>query len=117
MTAREVLDLALAADVEVFLRPDGRPAWKGNPNEALKAALIEHRGEIIELLGGERPVEKCPGYTRRVKNERTKLWEDAWFHCGALVFRPEDSEAFCMQSKCPYRAGRTSPTANAEVPV
>lgn len=84
MTAKEVLDEAFVFGCEVYLRDDGKPAIKGNPNAALLGLLKIHRDEIVRLLGGLPDREQCE-------------------MCNTWVYEAEDSEAFCFQSACPFR--------------
>ncbi len=84
MTPADVLAAAAVAGVDVYLKPDGSPAVRGNPSAALLAALKEHRAGVIEQLGGDRPREWCG-------------------RCEAWIYQAEDSEAFCMMRKCEFR--------------
>ena len=101
MTAAEVLASAEVAGVDVYLRPDGTPAVRGNPSPALLAALKEHRAGVVRLLGGTPEPETCDGFTRRfkVKDE----WREEQVRCGALVAEAVDSPAWCQWAGCPFR--------------
>ena len=101
MTAADVLRECEAVGVEVYLRDDGSPAYKGSPNAALRAALKEHRAGVVRLLGGTPEPETCDGFTRRyrVKDE----WREEQVRCGALVAEAVDSPAWCQWAGCPFR--------------
>lgn len=85
MTAREVLDLAAVAGIDVYLRDTGQPAVRGGiPNAALMAALKEHRTGIIRLLGGDPSPDWCD-------------------ECRAWISEAVDSESFCSLKACVFR--------------
>lgn len=88
MTPADVLRECAVAGVEVYLRDDGSPAFKGSPNAALLAALKEHRAGIVAELGGTVEPEMCG-------------------ECRALV-RPENGDVgrLCHWRRCPYKARR-----------
>lgn len=110
MTPDEVLSECAVAGIEVVMTPKGPVCRGGTPNQALLGLLKEHREAIIGILDDgslqmetpgdpEGPASsgatRCPGHY---------AYKDKWRDCGAWVYAPEDSEAFCQQSRCPMRS-------------
>lgn len=132
MSPEKILLAASIQGLRVELNAEGKPVVRGGaPSPDLLAVLKSHRDEIVRHLGGElvacdklpqpdpdpvqeceyepeqeqEPVEdpggwqKCPGHFVPVKGR-----DGLWWDCGAWVKEPEDSEAFCQQSRrCPMR--------------
>lgn len=102
MTAADVLRDCAVAGVDVYLRDDGAPAYRGSPNAALKAALKEHRAGVVALLGGAAGPEACAGYTYRFRDKAGE-WREKVIDCGATVYEAVDNEFFCPARACPFR--------------
>lgn len=96
--AEDALTYAAICGVDVFLRADGTPAYKGEtPNAALKGMLKENRDEIIKLLGGvPKPLAVKKPLLQMDPPERCTL-------CAMLVIECEDSDAFCNLDLCYFR--------------
>lgn len=59
----------------------------------LVAWMQEHRAGLIELIGHQRPLQRCPG----ASNHKGPIVCDAW------VYEAADSEGFCRLEKCPFK--------------
>lgn len=103
MTAEEVILQAEVAGCTIRVK-NGRPSITGNPNQALLAALREHRAEILEILdpGGTHeppPIPVIPATYDLVICDTC----DSWCHPEAGV---RDIARLCYHKRCPAKTGQ-----------